>query len=292
MDAKWQMAGAMGLAGTIGLVVLGSGAAPLTVVLWRCLIGGATLLAWVAWRGQWRAPGRGALLLTLLGAATLVGNWLCLFTAYRLSSVSVATLVYHVQPFFLVLLAALLQRQMPRWGQLGWLGLAFVGVGLTSGIDLRTASPDMLAGAGLALLAALLYGVTTLVTRKLAAFTPAQVAGMQLLAGAVVLAPLAGWEVANWSTLASLLTLGLVHTALMYALMYAAFQRLPTDTIANLSFIYPLVAIVIDLLVFDIALDRLQLLGMATILFAVLANQGAWRWSGALRLFHPRAKKC
>ena len=35
------------------------------------------------------------------------------------------------------------------------------------------------------------------------------------------------------------LTLGLVHTAFMYTVMYAAFQRLPAPAIAALSFVYP-----------------------------------------------------
>ena len=70
-----------------------------------------------------------------------------------------------------------------------------------------------------------------------------------------------------------MLTLGLVHTGLVYNLMYGAFQRLRADAIAALSFIYPLVAILADLVFFDTQLTPLQLLGMGAILVSVLATQ-------------------
>src|SRR4051812_45657227 len=91
----WRMSAAMTLSGTIGLFVLGSGQGALTVVLFRCLIGGALLLAYLQWQGQWKSFDRPALVWLVAGGAALVVNWLCLFTAYRLSSISVATIVYH-----------------------------------------------------------------------------------------------------------------------------------------------------------------------------------------------------
>jgi drug/metabolite transporter (DMT)-like permease len=73
----------------------------------------------------------------------------------------------------------------------------------------------------------------------------------------------------------SLLVIGLVHTGLVYNLMYAAFQRLRADAVATLSFIYPLVAIAADLLVFGTVLTPWQWLGMGMILASLLANQRA-----------------
>jgi drug/metabolite transporter (DMT)-like permease len=279
---NWRMATAMVLAGTIGLFVLASGQPPLTVVLVRCLIGGAALLAWHAWRGQWQAMDLRAVLWLLAGGMALVVNWLSLFSAYRLSSVSVATLVYHVQPFILVLLAATVQRELPRADKLATLLLAFAGVVLTSGIDLRSTDARAAQGALLALAAAFLYALNTLATRKISAFPPAQVAGLQLLLGAVALFPLAGLPSGSLSASAagSLALLGIVHTALMYLLMYGAYQRLRADAIALLSFIYPLVALVVDRIAFHTVLTPAQLAGMLLIVLALLANQRATIWPG------------
>lgn len=273
----WRLALAMTLSGTIGAFVLLSGQTPQTVVLFRCLIGGAALLGWLAWAGGWKRPDLRAAGWIALGAAALILNWLCLFTAYRLSSISIATVVYQVQPFFLILLAALAQRELPAWHKLPWLALAFAGVALSTGIDVHDHSGQLMSGVLLALAAAFLYALTTLATRQLNAYAPAQIAGLQLSMGALVLAPLAKFSPATFSATSwwSLLIIGLVHTGLVYELMYAAFQRLRAESIATLSFIYPLVAVAVDLAYFHTTLTPLQMLGMAMILASVVANQRA-----------------
>lgn len=60
--------------------------------------------------GTWREA-----LWLLLGAAALIANWLCLFRAYAYSGIAIASVVYHVQPFVLLLLAAVLQGAPCRW---------------------------------------------------------------------------------------------------------------------------------------------------------------------------------
>lgn len=272
---SWRMVAAMCLSGTIGACVVFSGQQPLTVVLFRCLIGSAALLGWLWYTGCWTKLDRSAGAWIAAGAAALIGNWLCLFSAFSLSGISIATVVYHVQPFILVVLAALAQRQAPDWRQIPFLLLAFVGVALTTGISAGPQQPGIMEGVLLALAAAFLYAVATLATRKLKAYPPAQIAGLQLVIGVIVLAPMASFNVGTFSlqTWGSLLLLGLVHTGLVYNLMYGAFQRLRPEAIASLSFIYPAVAVATDLLLFDARLDALQWLGMGLILASVVANQ-------------------
>ena len=271
----WRMVAAMSISGTIGVFVLLSGQTPQTVVLFRCILGAAALFGWLAWTGGYQAFDRRALAWVALGAAALVGNWLALFSSFRLSGISVATVVYHMQPFFLILLAALAQRELPAWHKLPWLALAFLGVVLTAGLDFGAQREGMLAGVLLALLAALLYALATLATRQLSAYAPAQIAGAQLVLGALAMAPLAQFSIGEFGLRqwGSLLLVGLVHTGLMYNLMYGAFQRLRADSVATLSFIYPLVAILSDLALFDTRLGAWQVAGMGMILASVLANQ-------------------
>lgn len=281
----WRMVLAMSLSGTIGLFVLLSGQTVQTVVFFRCLIGGLSLLSWLSWQGTWQRLSGRPIAWLLLGGVALIVNWLCLFSAFRLSSISIATVVYHVQPFFLVLLAAVLQGEKPGLGKLCWLGLAFVGVALTTGIapdgklisGADAHSNTMLMGVLLALVAALLYAVATLTTRKLTGVPPAQIAGLQLMLGVFALAPLADFSTLalRWQSWSSLLVLGLVHTGFMYNVMYAAFQRLPATMIAPLSFIYPVVAILVDFAFFQTALSALQILGIVLILVALIADQRA-----------------
>lgn len=123
------------------------------------------------------------------------------------------------------------------------------------------------------------YALATLATRKLSGIPAAQIAGLQLLAGALVLAPWVDMSVHSVTPLgwAALLTLGLVHTGLQYNLMYSAFQHLSAERIAALSFIYPLVAIVVDFAFFDLVLGVVQVVGMLLIFLAIVAYQRNWR---------------
>jgi len=67
--------------------------------------------------------------------------------------------------------------------------------------------------------------------------------------------------------------LGTVHTALMYVLMYASIGKLPTATVALLSYVYPVVAVVVDALAYGHRPTWLEGVGMLAVLAAALAPQ-------------------
>ncbi|WP_444633429.1 DMT family transporter [Cupriavidus oxalaticus] len=274
----WRMVAAMVLSGTIGWFVVTSGQPPLDVVFFRCIFGGAALLGTLTLQRGWVRMSRVQLGWLALGGVTLVLNWLALFSAYAYSGIAIATVVYHTQPFFLLLLTSAMQREPFPFARLPWLVLAFAGVMLITGLEHGATGAAMLAGIGLALLAALLYAVTTMATRRLQAIPPGQIAGLQMVLGVVMLAPLAHPAVGsfNTGTWAALLALGLIHTGVMYTLLYGAFQRLSVVSIATLSFVYPLVAIAIDVMVFGVVLGPLQVAGMLLVLLGVVANQLGW----------------
>ena len=270
----WRMVLAMFLSGTIGLLVVESGLPVMLVVWLRCLLGALGLAAWVAYTGQWQKPSRTEWLWLLVGGLALVLNWVCLFTAYGYSSIAVATVVYHVQPFILLLLAAALGQEALPLRKLPWLLLALIGVALSSGL-LQAEHASSLTGIVLTLAAASLYAVATLATQRLKRLASAQIAMLQMLIGVLALAAPA-WQLLSAAQFtpkawAAVVVLGLVHTAWMYTLMYSAFQRLSAQAIAGLSFIYPVVAVLVDLLWFGHHPAPTQALGMALILVAVWA---------------------
>lgn len=289
----WRMLVAMLLSGTIGWFVLFSGQAVQDVVFYRCLFGGVALLGLLTIQRRWVHMSGKQILWLIFGGAALIINWLCLFNAYRYSSISLATVIYHLQPFFLLLLTALIQREAFPITRLLWLLIALVGVALISGLDSAALQSSMFIGILLALAAALLYAFTTLATRQLNGIPSGQIAGLQMFIGLIILSPLthASFTTFNHQAWIALLTLGLVHTGLMYTLMYSAFQRLNTLSIATLSFIYPLVAIIIDLTLLGVTLKMTQKIGMGLILLAVMANQLGWRFNKKYRdIFEPDKK--
>ncbi|HAT3846953.1 TPA: DMT family transporter [Serratia marcescens] len=282
-----QMILAMTISGTVGWPVLVLGQPPATVVFWRCAFGALAMLATCAALGQLKsgAINRRQLSFAILGRIALVLNWTLLFAAYAHASIAVATVTYHVQPFMLVALGALLFGEKLTANRLGWLLLAFAGMVLIVTGRQNGGGDDYLLGVALALGAALMYAIAAAIVKQLAALPPQLIVLIQLTVGALVMAPFAGLATPpaapiDWLLLA---TLGLVHTGLMSTLLYGAIQKIPTSLVGALSFIYPAVAIVVDWAAFGHRLSLLQLLGTLAILGAAAGMNFGWRLSPVAR---------
>ena len=277
-----EMISAMLICGTIGWLVVVSGQPVLDVVFWRCVFGAATLLVICAAMGLLR-PGvltRATFGLALLSGAAIVGNWVLLFGSYSRASIAIGTAVYNVQPFLLVLLGALFLGEKVTAQKLAWLGLSFIGMLaiVSAHGEAGQVGSDYLGGIALALGAAALYAVAALLIKRLTGVPPHLIALIQAVTGVLLLAP---W--ANLSPLpqaptawASLATLGIVHTGIMYVLLYGAIQKLPTALTGALSFIYPIAAIFVDWFAFGHRLTPLQWLGVVAILLAAAGMQRGW----------------
>lgn len=281
-----EMTAAMTISGTIGWFVIQSGQGVIDVVFWRCLFGAGTLALVCLGLGFLRG---GVITLRQAGLAAVGGvaivlNWLLLFAAYPRASISIATAVYNTQPFMLVGFGVVFFAEKLTVARLLWLGLAFVGmVGIVQAKGGGVAGTDYLGGVLLALGAAFFYAVAAVVAKRLRGVPPHLIALIQVVVGIVMLAPLAHFselphEAGTW---AILVTLGVVHTGLMYILLYGAIQRLPTSLTGALSFIYPVVAILVDLIAFGHRLQPTQVAGVAAILLAAAGMTLGWTPLGA-----------
>ncbi|NWF12306.1 DMT family transporter [Pseudomonas reactans] len=285
---SWEMIAAMLISGTIGWFVLVSGVSVIEVVFWRCVIGGLTLLLVCALLGylrldllSWAKVG-----LAVLSGVAIVGNWLLLFESYSHASIAISTAVYNVQPFMLVLLAAVFLGEKITVMKLAWLSMAFLGMlAIVTAHGDQQSGGDYLVGIGLALGAAFLYAIAALIIKRLKEVPPHLMALIQVATGAVLLAPLVPWNIltAAPNAWAALVTLGMVHTGLMYVLLYGAIQKLPTAITGALSFIYPIAAIFVDWFAFGHRLGWLQWLGVAAILLAAAGLQRDWGSLATLR---------
>jgi drug/metabolite transporter (DMT)-like permease len=287
--ASLEMIAAMLISGTIGWFVLVSGQPVLDVVFWRCLLGAITLLGICTALGFLR-PGiltRRIFALSVLSGVAIVGNWLLLFASYSRASIAIGTAVYNVQPFMLVGLAALFLGEKITAQKLFWLSVAFAGMLaiVSAHGEQNGAGSQYLLGIGLALGAALLYAFAALIIKRLTGTPPHLIALIQVSTGALMLAPWADFvslpvQASAWS---SLLTLGIVHTGVMYVLLYSAIQKLPTALTGALSFIYPIAAIFVDWFAFGHRLDLVQWIGVAGILLAAAGMQQGWGWPSRVK---------
>ena len=281
-----EMVAAMLISGTIGWLVLLSGQAVLDVVFWRCVFGAATLLLICARMGFLRRGllNRHTFALIVLSGVAIVANWVLLFASYSRASIAIGTAVYNVQPFILLGLAALFLGERITLHKLAWLAVSFVGMLaiVSAHRGQGESGSEYLLGIALALSAALMYAVAVLIIKRLRGIPPHLIALIQVSTGALLLAPVANFTELPAGTQAwgALLTLGVVHTGLMYVLLYGAIQKLPTALIGALSFIYPIAAIFVDWFAFGHRLQPLQWVGVAAILLAAAGIQLGWLVGG------------
>ncbi|MDX8465778.1 DMT family transporter [Mesorhizobium sp. VK23B] len=283
-----EMTAAMAILGTIGWFVVLSGQPAIDVVFWRCAFGAVTLLVICAAMGLLRSRlSPRVMAIAALGGAAIVINWLLLFSAFPRASISIATAVYNTQPFMLVGFGALFFSERLTLAKFAWLATAFAGMLLIveASPDAGAAGTDYSTGIAMALGAAFFWAVAAVVTKKLKGTPPHLIALIQVCVGVVMLAPFANLShlpADSWSWV-MLATLGIVHTGLMYILMYGAIQKLPTYLQGSLSFIYPVVAILVDVGAFGHRLHPAQVIGAAAILVAAAGMNLGWT------LWRPKA---
>ncbi len=266
-----EMTLAMVISGTVGWFVLMSGQAALDVVFWRCLFGALAMSAVcgaLGVFGRYRPSGR-QVGLACLGGVALILNWVLLFSAYGHSSIAVATVVYHTQPFMLVGLGAVFLGERVAGRALVWLLVAFAGLLLiVFGGGAGVAGSNYLYGVALALGSAFFYAVAALIAKGLKGMPAPLLVLIQMLVGVVMLAPFVNVSAVGQEAWGYLAVIGVVHTGVMSTLLYGAIQRIPTALVGALSFVYPVVAIAVDWLGIGHALGAVQLLGALGILLA------------------------
>lgn len=279
-----QMMAAMLISGTIGWFVVYSGQPVIQLLFWRCVFGAATLLVVCAFTGSLR----GRLTLRQVGWAALGGvaivlNWLLIFASFSRASISVAIAVYNTQPFILIGLGAIFFAERITAAKLAWLGIAFAGVLLI--VQARPsaaayAGPDSayISGVLMALGAAFFYAISAIVTKKLGDTPPHLIALIHVLVGTLMIAPFADLRhlPSDYRVWGDYVVMGAVYTGLVFALLYGAIQKLPTHSVGALSFLYPIVAMVVDFVAFDHRLKPLQLVGSAAIVIAAAGMTLGW----------------
>ncbi|WP_428144881.1 DMT family transporter [Delftia acidovorans] len=280
---QWLMIAGGVLLGTVGIFVEEARQHPLVTVLFRCAFGALALLAWGLATGrvrELRVRGRSWPVVAATGVL-MVLNWALFFAAIPLTSIGVATIVFHIQPVWIMLFGTLVLREAVAPRQVAAMLAALLGLVLTTGLlggDAAAWGPDHVSGLLMCLAGSLCYAAVTILAKTEKVVTPFALAWWQCAVGTVLLlwVPLVhGWPQApsSWAWLAGL---GVLHTGLAYAILFAGMARLTLGRIAVLQYVYPLTAIVLDWAVYGRALGAVQLAGvglMAGALLVVKARQ-------------------
>ena len=284
-----EMTAAMVISGTIGWFVVRSGQPVIDLLFWRCVFGAASLLVVCALTGTLSGP------LTMqrlgwaaLGGVAIVLNWLLIFEAFSRASISVSIAVYNTQPFILVAFGAIFFSERITATKLTWLAIAFAGMLLIvyarpSNAAYAGPGEEYISGVLMAFGAAFCYAISAIVTKKLGEMPPHLIALIHVSVGILMIAPFANLAhlPAQTRVWGDFFVMGAVYTGLVFALLYGAIQKLPTHSVGALSFLYPIIAMVVDFVAFDHVLKPLQFVGSAAILIAAAGMTLGWSWRGS-----------
>lgn len=215
--------------------------------------------------------------LLLLSGVAMGVNWILLFEAYRYTTISVATLSYYFAPVIVMILSPLLFREKLTVKSLICFVLSTVGLVLVIGVtELETAQ---LTGILFGLGAAVLYAAVILLNKTIKSVAGIKRTFWQFIAATLVLMPyvlctggftVGSLDAIGWGMLA---VVGIVHTGITYCLYFSSIKELSGHKIALLSYIDPLMAIVLSMTVLSEHVTLWQLVGGAMILLFTLISE-------------------
>ncbi|MGN1422587.1 MAG: DMT family transporter [Oscillospiraceae bacterium] len=254
--------------GTIGIfrkfIPLSSGMTAFS----RGLLGSAFLVLFLAAKRHRLNPvGIKKLLLLALTGAFLGLNWILLFEAYNYTSVAAATMCYYMQPTIVILLSPFVFRERITVKKLLCAAAAVVGMVFVSGAaEGGGISAQDITGVLFGLGAAVLYSLVVILNKKVRLDDAYEKTVIQLAASALVLLPylLVTEDLSSVrldiTAVLMLLAVGLIHTGIAYALYFGSMKDLESQSVALLSYIDPVFALILSACVLH---ERLTVLGAA-----------------------------
>lgn len=279
--AQWQLIFSLALFGTIGLFVRGLNVPVALLASLQGFIGASFLYLLV--RAKGRTPNRAMLhkrLLPLLLSGAFIGtNWLLLFEAYQFTTIATATLCNYFSPVFVVLLSPFFLKERLTPIKLICVFTALGGMFLLSGFLEQKAPTDReLLGMLLGTSAAVFYALMVLLNKRLSDVPAYDRTIVQLLAASATVLPYALRTVSSatlsflLSDVLLILTIGIVHIGFCYALYFGALDHLSAQSIAALSYLDPVIAVLLSTLVLREPMSLFAVLGAICILGSSLVS--------------------
>ena len=272
---------AMLIFGTIGIfrkyIPLSSG----MLAFIRGLLGSAFLILFVIVKRHklQKISARELLLLAVTGVA--IGfNWILLFEAYNYTTVATATMCYYMQPTIVILVSPLVLHERLTLKKFICALTAVAGMFLVSGmienggIGIQDAT-GILCGLG----AAALYATVIILNKKIQTEDAYEKTIIQLVSATVILIPYLlvaenGFDYEFGPTnIIMVLIVGIVHTGIAYALYFGSMKALKAQSIAVLSYIDPVFALILSAVVLQEGMSVFAVVGSVMIIDSALVSE-------------------
>lgn len=207
----------------------------------------------------------------LIAAGICLGvNWALLFEAYKLMSVSIATLTYYLAPIIVLILSPLLLREKQSARAYIGMGAAVVGLVLAVGLgDTSVTATGLIVGLG----SAVSYAGLIIFNKKIDGVTGLPLTTIEMVIAACVMLPyvlLTGGHVGfppDMEGTLYLIFLCLVNTGLACWLYFSSMNRLPARAVALFGYVDPVSALIFSAVFLGDRMGVLQIVG-AVLVFA------------------------
>ena len=279
--AKLMLSVSMMIFGTIGVFTRNIAVSSGELALYRAVLAAALLLGYFIVTKQTidlKAIKKELVLLLCSGVAMGI-NWILLFEAYKHTTISAATLSYYFAPVIVTVACPILFRERITKKQGLCFVLSTIGLVLIIGFEGINSGSNHFLGIMLGLGAALFYAAVILLNKFIKNVEGIQRTFLQFLSAICILIPyvlaaggmhLNTLPVNGWICL---LIVGLIHTGITYCMYFSSLKELDGQEVAILSYLDPLVAVVISVTILGEPLGILQLFGGILILGCTLWNE-------------------
>ena len=280
MDPRMMLILSMVTFGTLGPFVRNIPVASGELALYRAILAASLLLVYLLVTKQKINFGnikREVPLLLVSGLAMGI-NWILLFEAYKYTTVSVATLSYYFAPVIVTIVCPILFKEKLTHKQVICFVMSTVGLVMITGIGEMSGGKDMI-GILFGLGAAVFYATVILLNKFIKNVEGIHRTFLQFLAAIVILVPYVmstsgvTLEVMDSKGWINLLIVGLIHTGVTYCLYFSSLKELPGQKAAILSYIDPLVAVLISVTILNETMTLWQVFGGILILGFTLWNE-------------------
>lgn len=248
----------------------------------RGILGGLLMLAFTRVKRKDAAeklPRRTVLWLAISGAVIGV-NWMLLFEAYNHTTVAVATLCYYMQPTIVMLVSPMLFREKLTKRKAICAAIAVIGMVLVSGVtEGRETGTGNLKGVLLGLGAAVCYASVIIMNKKITGVDAYRKTTIQMLCAGLAMIPYMlmtdgfGKTAFNTETIVLMVIVGIVHTGFAYVLYFGSMDGMKAQSIAMLSYIDPVTALLLSALVLREPLSAAGIVGAGMIIGSAIAAE-------------------
>lgn len=277
---RLMLIASMTIFGTLGPFVRNISVSSGELALYRAIMASLMLAVFLLVTGQ-KIPFfqiKNEVPLLILSGMAMGINWILLFEAYKYTTVSIATLSYYFAPVIVTLVCPFLFHEKLTGRQIICFVMSTLGLILITGIgDIRGANNfvGILFGLG----AAVFYATVILLNKFIKQVEGIHRTFLQFLAAILVLLPYvlftSGVTLGTLNGIGwiNLLIVGFVHTGVTYCMYFSSLKELPGQKAAILSYIDPLVAVLISVTILGETMTLWQIVGGILILGFTLWNE-------------------